>query len=43
MSANLYEALQTACAEVGLVYREVPADGRWYETDVIDDRRGRGD
>ena len=43
MSANLQDALRTACAEVGLVYREVPTDGRWYETDVIDDRRGRGD
>jgi putative DNA primase/helicase len=43
MSANLQDALRIACAEVGLVYREVPTDGRWYETDVIDDRRGRGD
>lgn len=43
MHIDLHDALRIACAEVGLVYREVPTDGRWYETDVIDDRRGRGD
>lgn len=43
MNASLHEALRIACAEVGIVYKAVPADGRWHETDVADDRRGRGD
>ena len=43
MNASLHDALRSACAEVNIVYRDVPADGRWYETDVDGDRRGRGD
>lgn len=43
MNANLHEALQLACAEVGLVYREVHADGRWHDADIDGDPRGRGD
>ncbi|MDS4068974.1 MAG: DUF927 domain-containing protein [Candidatus Competibacter sp.] len=39
----MHDALRAACAEVGIVYRDVPADGRWYETDLDGDRRGRGD
>ncbi len=43
MTANLHEALRAACADVGIVYKDVPADGRFHETDVEDDPRGRGD
>ena len=43
MNASLHDALRSACAEVNIVYRDVPADGRWYETDVDGDHRGRGD
>lgn len=43
MNASLQEALRIACAEVGIVYKPVPVDGRWHETDVDDDWRGRGD
>lgn len=42
MNVSLHDALRAACAEVGIVYRDVPADGRWYETDVDGDRRGLG-
>ena len=42
MNVSLHDALQSACAEVNIVYRDVPADGRWYETDVDGDRRGLG-
>jgi putative DNA primase/helicase len=27
-------SLQDACQKVGIVYREVPADGRWHQTDA---------
>ncbi len=43
MSGDLHEALRAACADVGIVYKAVPADGRFHETDVEDDPRGRGD
>ncbi len=42
-AVNLHDALRSACADVGILCRDVPADGRWYETDVEGDRRGRGD
>lgn len=42
-NASLHESLRIACAEVGIVYKPVAADGRWHETDVDDDWRGRGD
>jgi putative DNA primase/helicase len=43
MMATIHEALRVACADVGIVYRDVPVDGRFHETDVEGDRRGRGD
>lgn len=43
MSATLADALRKACAEAGIVFRDVPTDGRWHETDIVDDRRGKGD
>lgn len=43
MSAALYDALRRACAEAGIVFKDVPTDGRWHETDLEDDRRGKGD
>jgi len=42
MVNNLHDALRSACAEVGIIFRDVPADGRWHETDVDGDRRGLG-
>ena len=40
MIANLREALQSACTDIGILFRDVPVDGRWHETDVEGDRRG---
>lgn len=40
---SLSEALRAACSEAGIVFREVPTDGRWHATDIEDDPRGRGD
>lgn len=40
---TLSEALASACAEVGIVYRDVPADGCWHEADIEGDPRGQGD
>ena len=42
MQIDVRDALQAACAEVGIIFRDVPADGRWHETDVDGDRRGLG-
>jgi putative DNA primase/helicase len=43
MNAQLQNAARAACAEVGIIYRDVPADGRFHETDIADDRHGKGD
>ncbi len=43
MSAQLQSAARAACAEVGIIYRDVPADGRFHETDIEDDPSGKGD
>lgn len=43
MTPALLDALRRACAEAGIVYKPVPVDGRWHETDLEDDRRGKGD
>lgn len=44
MSAGtLFDALRQACNEVGIVFKSVAADGRWHETDIEGDRRGKGD
>ena len=40
---NVNEALRVACADVGILFRDVPTDGRWHGTDVEGDHRGRGD
>lgn len=40
--SSAHDALRVACAEVGIIYKDVPADGRWHETDVDGDRRGLG-
>jgi phage/plasmid primase-like uncharacterized protein len=42
-AATLQDALNRACAEVGIVDRDVPADGQWHPTDIDGDPRGRGD
>jgi putative DNA primase/helicase len=42
-AATLHDALRAACAAVGIVYRDVPVDGRWRKTDINGDPRGRGD
>lgn len=39
----LQDSLRATCHAEGVVYREIPADGRWHEADLIDDPRGRGD
>ncbi|CAE6816687.1 hypothetical protein R69658_05659 [Paraburkholderia aspalathi] len=40
---DIQSALVDACADVGIVYRLVPADGQWHRTDVSDDNSGKGD
>lgn len=42
MSMGLHEALRQACAEAGLIPKEVPADGRWHLADVEGGGRGNG-
>ena len=42
-AATLHDALSRACAEVGIVDRDIPVDGRWHPTDINGDPRGRGD
>ena len=43
MAANLNDALRSACAQVGIVYRDVPADGNFHRTDTDGDAHGKGD
>src|SRR5450755_125991 len=43
MSGSLQEAQRAACAKVGVVYRDVPIDGKWHSADIEGDKRGRGD
>ena len=43
MSCTLQEAQRVACAKVGVVYRDVPSDGKWHPADIEGDKRGRGD
>ena len=40
---TLTNAAQEACRAEGVEFRDVPADGRWHETNLTDDPRGRGD
>jgi putative DNA primase/helicase len=42
-SIPLDSAGQAASAAVGVIYKDVPADGRYHPADLIDDPRGRGD
>lgn len=42
MTANLFDALQAACDQVGISFKEVPVDGQWHPTGVDgDDGAGR--
>lgn len=43
MTPQLQNAARAACAEVGIIFRDVPADGRFHETDIEDDPSGKGD
>lgn len=43
MSAQLKRAAQAACDEVGIIYRDVPADGKFHMTDISGDKNGKGD
>lgn len=43
MSMQLQDAARAACAEVGILYRNVPADGRFHPTDIENDPHGKGD
>lgn len=40
--SGLHEALREACAEVGIVPKDVPADGKWHLADVDGGGRGNG-
>lgn len=39
---TIHEALREACHHAGLVYKEVPADGKWYRVDCSDEPAGKG-
>lgn len=39
----LQEQARAACANVGVEYKEVAADGRWYTADIENDPKGKGD
>ena len=43
MTPQLQSAALAACNEIGIVYRDVPADGRFHITDITDDKHGKGD
>jgi putative DNA primase/helicase len=43
MNPQLQNAARAACADVGIIYRDVPADGRFHRTDIEDDPSGKGD
>lgn len=43
VSGTLESALMAACADVGIVYKSVPADGQFHQTDIEGDRHGKGD
>lgn len=43
MNAQLQNAARAACADIGIIHRDVPADGRYHRTDIEDDPNGKGD
>jgi uncharacterized protein (DUF927 family)/phage/plasmid primase-like uncharacterized protein len=43
IKGDIQTALMQACADVGIEYRNVPADGQWHPTDITDDPRGKND
>ena len=43
MNPTLHDAMRSTCTALGVVYRDVPADGRWHDADLDGDPRGRGD
>lgn len=43
MSAQLKRAAQAACDEVGIIFRDVPVDGKFHMTDISGDKNGKGD
>ncbi|WP_370526982.1 hypothetical protein [Methylobacter sp. BlB1] len=40
---SLDTAAREACADLGVQFRSVPADGLFHPADLVDDHRGRGD
>lgn len=42
-SCALRDALREACYAEGIIYREVPNDGRWHRADITDDPHGKDD
>jgi len=40
---NIQEACQAACLEIGVKYKPVPSDGRFYVADLLNDPRGQND
>lgn len=41
--SDFNSAFRAACAAVGVIDKNVPADGQWHAADLVDDPRGRGD
>ncbi len=40
---NIETALHDACAKVGIIFKQVPLDGRFHRADVADDPHGKND
>lgn len=41
--SDFNSAFHAACAAVGVIDKNVPADGHWHSADLVDDPRGKGD
>ncbi len=42
-ASDIWEAARRACAEHGIIFRDVPADGKPHVADLADGRHGKGD
>ncbi len=42
MMKTIHDALREACNRSGLVFKTVPADGKWYRADSTDEQEGKG-
>jgi len=43
IEGDIQTALMDACADAGIEYKHVPADGKWHRADLANDRDGKAD